>query len=649
MGGINSKRKLPFKRSKKKKGCKVRQEQTIYMNEEPVYEEIGGGPGADDREVSNESYNNTVSSLDSAFCERKSSLSRSSSTGTVVYDEPGSSECSGTHPKFVNNTYLMNNDADCYYDDDVDDDAHTYISEVSLRETSSDGSSVKKGLAYNRCPLKKRNTPISLAEVPFMVEAFQPLLENTINVLEVIPHMPYIDAHEFVSVDDPKKAVEMLIARVKSLNEPGKWQAFLHALNLAEYEYIASLLRGETEEDHTVNRNLLKLFTPQIMNRIDPDEFIDHLFEKGVINEWDMEEVRCEKDRRGATAASFMLLHKVPRRVSNWFVVFLDVLEKCGLEDLTPQFNIPEVSLCTTEVKKPLCGDEDLHYLTPIHDNRRNFPKLPSQRPPPPPLPIRIPPTFVRDQRPEARAKTELELLKERKDSLQRRIEEKKLIRQYKLEVEALQRELEMLNSDQEDSDVEISEDTSLKQLAVDMSNGNCVSNTGTPPEDNESPEEGNDKTDVLEQPTDIDSVNVDTQEVPDNMNENNGQEDLEQKDAVQHISMLFTDMKHELKQDILAMRDHVTDAVLKSVINVISGSAKIEDNAYVTIEVGETILPSPVQLYNTSHRQTRGVLSPTSHKTQRQYSVDSAFFSDTYMYFKNPKQCYIPLSMQYV
>lgn len=137
----------------------------------------------------------------------------------------------------------------------------------------------------------------------------------------------------------------------------------------SEYEYIVSLLRGETEEDHSDNRILLKLFTPQIMDRIDPDEFIDHLFEKGVINERDMEEVRCEKDRRGAIAASFMLLHKVPRRVSNWFVVFLDVLEKCGMDDLIPQFNIPEVTVTTRRVQINKQLDEDKYYLTPTDDH----------------------------------------------------------------------------------------------------------------------------------------------------------------------------------------------------------------------------------------------------------------------------------------
>jgi hypothetical protein len=106
------------------------------------------------------------------------------------------------------------------------------------------------------------------------------------------------------------------------------------------------------------------------MNRIDPDEFIDHLFEKGVINERDKEEVRCEKDRRGAIAASFMLLHKVPRRVTNWFAVFLNVLENCGMEDLIPQFNIPEISVATMDLdQENELLDENKYYITPTNDN----------------------------------------------------------------------------------------------------------------------------------------------------------------------------------------------------------------------------------------------------------------------------------------
>jgi hypothetical protein len=102
------------------------------------------------------------------------------------------------------------------------------------------------------------------------------------------------------------------------------------------------LLRGETEEDQTITRKLLKLFTPRLIDRIDPIQFIDRLFEKEVINEDDMQQVQCEQNRRGATAASFMLLDKVPRRATNWFDVFIDVLKECGIDDVAKDLDIRE-------------------------------------------------------------------------------------------------------------------------------------------------------------------------------------------------------------------------------------------------------------------------------------------------------------------
>lgn len=124
-----------------------------------------------------------------------------------------------------------------------------------------------------------------------------------------------------------------------------------------------SLLRGDTEQDFTINRNLLKVITPQILNRIDPEEMMDHLFEKNVISESDMQQVKRENERRGANAASFLLLWHVPRRVSNWPEMFIEVLKKCGMEDVAENFVIPEVSVHTRETQIPNAGAQNFLFF----------------------------------------------------------------------------------------------------------------------------------------------------------------------------------------------------------------------------------------------------------------------------------------------
>ncbi|XP_060576848.1 uncharacterized protein LOC132734151 isoform X2 [Ruditapes philippinarum] len=644
MGVINSKRKFSIKRIKKKK---ARKEQTTDTLDEPVYEEIGLERENDARNASDGSYI-SVPSLDSAFYERSpnTTLRSNSSLSSLLYDEPEVSVSSRSARLYDGYPSLgtIKRGGDDDDDDHDDDDAHTYVSDMSLRDTDSDSTSLKKYV-----PTKTRNglgrpytSSVPLDDVPYMVEAFQPLLEHTIDVTEVVPHIPFIDAHEFLGGDDAATKVNLLIKRIKSCDEPGKWQAFLHALNQAEYEYIVSLLRGETEDDHSVNRHLLKLFTPQIMNRIDPEEFIDHLFEKGVINERDKEEVRCEKDRRGAIAASFMLLHKVPRRVTNWFAVFLNVLENCGMEDLIPQFNIPEISVATMDLdQENELLDENKYYITPTNDNYdedimqtkvpfnrplqdrkraiKSSPKrtqAPSIKPPPPP--VRVSPIVVR---PHSRPKTQIELLKEKKDALQREIEEKRLIRLYRREVKALQYELEKLkNSDEtdgEEDEIESTDEMSREELANDVSNGYVIEDIET---ENLNNEETNDER-ITEPPIDIGLEQIDIE---------NEQEQVI-ADQIQQISALFTEMRHELKNDILAMRDHVTETVLNSVLGLISKSAstEAEGNGYVMVENEQTVLPYKRQLYSTSNKYMRGLMTPKSHSMQTNISMDSAMFSD--------------------
>lgn len=110
---------------------------------------------------------------------------------------------------------------------------------------------------------------------------------------------------------------------------------------LLGYKYIHDLLKGKTETDLTIQRKLLKLFTPRLINRIDPREFLDHLYEKDVIGETDLEEIQCEETNRGPIAASLMLLESMPRKNPDWYDIFVDVLKKCGLEDMVDDFVIP--------------------------------------------------------------------------------------------------------------------------------------------------------------------------------------------------------------------------------------------------------------------------------------------------------------------
>jgi hypothetical protein len=171
-----------------------------------------------------------------------------------------------------------------------------------------------------------------------------------------------------------------------------------------------------------------------------------------------------------------------------------------------------------------------------------------------------------------------------------------------------------ILDETDEEDEIKSTDEMSREELANDVSNGNVVEDIET---ENPNNEDTNDEI-ITEPPIDIDRVQIDINE----------QEQVK-ADQIQQISELFTEMRQELKNDILAMRDHVTETVLKSVLGLMSKSASTEGNGYVMVENEQTILPHKMQLYSTSNKYMHGLVTPKSHSMQTYISMDSAMFSD--------------------
>lgn len=143
-------------------------------------------------------------------------------------------------------------------------------------------------------------------------------------------------------------------------------------------------------------------------------------------------------------------------------------------------------------------------------------------------------------------------------------------------------------DTDENVDEIEMVEDRSNTDIAIDVSNGNVVV----------------DKEDATKE-------TISNEQLPD----------------LQHVNAIFSEMKQELKNDILAMRDHVTEALLKSVFGLMSTSASTEENAYTLLDDEPGTIPDKVPLYNTFNK--RGLLTPKSHTMYKHYSMDSAMFSD--------------------
>ena len=66
--------------------------------------------------------------------------------------------------------------------------------------------------------------------------------------------------------------------------------------------YLVNTLLGDTTRDTTDQKNILKIFTPAIVNNLLPSQLIHYLFAKDVISQTDREEIESALKNRGTTA-----------------------------------------------------------------------------------------------------------------------------------------------------------------------------------------------------------------------------------------------------------------------------------------------------------------------------------------------------------
>lgn len=195
------------------------------------------------------------------------------------------------------------------------------------------------------------------ARIQQMVDAFRPVIEEIIRVTEVLPYLLFLDDIDSDSIlareqYSPKGAAGMLLDKLKQCQEKGKWTTFLNALRFAGYEYLENALLGDSTRDTTDQKNILKVFTPTIINNLLPNHLIHNLFAKDVISQTDREEIESTLKNRGTTAACQLLLDRVPRRLSNWYQEFITALKECDFKFLADKLDMHEGKMYLTPTSK---------------------------------------------------------------------------------------------------------------------------------------------------------------------------------------------------------------------------------------------------------------------------------------------------------
>ena len=136
-------------------------------------------------------------------------------------------------------------------------------------------------------------------------------------------------------------------------------------LSLIGYSYVANILEGKStegmEQDRYDQEKLLQIFTPIIVGNLCPHMLVDDLYAKEVISQTDKEEIECEEKTKGPTAASQMLVDRIPRKIDNWYPEFVAALRENGYGFLADEIDI---------IKSPCSsGKEDYFIVKPVGSN----------------------------------------------------------------------------------------------------------------------------------------------------------------------------------------------------------------------------------------------------------------------------------------
>lgn len=118
------------------------------------------------------------------------------------------------------------------------------------------------------------------------------------------------------------------------------------------FKYIKDLIEGKTEVHHDSNRNLLRLVTPDLVNRLDARPFLDHAYEKELLTDDDKSEIDAELQNHGENKAISVTLERVVKYKEDWNTILIDIFKQkefC-LWDIADLFEFimqskPEVSI----------------------------------------------------------------------------------------------------------------------------------------------------------------------------------------------------------------------------------------------------------------------------------------------------------------
>ncbi|XP_078659837.1 antiviral innate immune response receptor RIG-I-like isoform X1 [Branchiostoma floridae x Branchiostoma belcheri] len=176
-----------------------------------------------------------------------------------------------------------------------------------------------------------------------LLEAFAPLVKETVIPSTIIVHLMgfFNKGLAFVRAliadeqnKGPNEAMQALLIKLQTCEQPGWFQAFLNALANSGYGHIKNIIEGrETIQDMTGFKRLLQLWAPQLQVVV-AMEMLPHL---PCLSDQDKEQIMADNRNHGNSRALLTLLDRVTRCEPGWYTQFLQGLRTNGYRGLADE------------------------------------------------------------------------------------------------------------------------------------------------------------------------------------------------------------------------------------------------------------------------------------------------------------------------
>ena len=111
--------------------------------------------------------------------------------------------------------------------------------------------------------------------------------------------------------------------------------------SFTEYPHLVYLLETSSRpsQNYDHEKNIIQIFYPHLAKRIDPAEFVAHLYSAKVITLDDMQVINSRHNNEGQQAGAVVLLQRIQCRQAPevWYEKLMEVMMEMDLDDLVKE------------------------------------------------------------------------------------------------------------------------------------------------------------------------------------------------------------------------------------------------------------------------------------------------------------------------